>query len=237
MNFKEYIEMINSEFKFKWHHKVQCETIDKWIQGYAQNLIILAPPGTGKTEIVSRMLPLYLDTIFPNKRVLVVSNSDSTARNLSRDFLRNHGTTNDNVVFSGFGNSITGVGYDYLLLDYQMSVPDSRNPSTRHKIWNYFTNTLLTRKLTTESKVLIVASHLEDDITSRILSNEYMVKDYSVVRFPLVGTSDNVYRRSGNVLGNMYNIDEITKLKQQIGVRTFSTLMQQEDVLPQNVVY
>jgi hypothetical protein len=235
--FEEFVRKTNPNFRFQWYHKVQCEFIDHWMKNALQNLMFLAPPKSSKTELLARMLPLYIDKVKPDARILVVTYSDAMAESLERDFMRRHGHINTNVLFIGVGNPLTGIGADYIIIDYQMRPQDVKSVVLRNKIWDWYNNTLLTRRKSTKSKLIMIMSHYEDDLSSRILNCPGMAKEWACIKFPFVATEDTKYRKCGDILMQGFTKEDVEKMKQDIGYIYFTSLLQQEDPVPKRATY
>lgn len=239
MNFLDFVnDNISIGMSVKWFHEVQCNVIDRWIANDFKNLMILAPPGTGKTEIASKLLPLYLDTIFPSSSILCATYSNNQAESLKHTFIRNHGLLNDNVRFIGMENN-TGRSNNYLIIDdLCRSMHDAENPETSQNLWNYYGSSLLTR-LCVGGKQLMIASRLnENDVPGKILASKILLQDWKVIVFPLVAETDTAYRCKDSVLTNDYIPygESVALFKHRIGINIFNSLYQQRPE-PQISIY
>lgn len=76
------------DYETNWHHKVVCDTLDKFVAGQIQYLMVFMPPQTGKSELVSRRLPAYWLGKFPKARIAGVSYAHSLASKFNRDVQR-----------------------------------------------------------------------------------------------------------------------------------------------------
>ncbi len=220
----KFIHSINPTFEFNWHHKAQCQNIENWLVGgiKVKNLMILAPPRSGKTELHSKILPCYLDNILPpNKKVLHISHSENMANELRRNFQRINGKFNhENVIFSYVGCSLSSQ-FDYIIMDDLIkSISDAQSLDYQKKLYNWYNYDLLTR-LNYNGKQLMVASHYPNDIPSKIISSNN--SDWVVTKFPLFAIRSNLYRKEEEILW--------TKITPSVEIDnlSYTTLWQQED--------
>lgn len=80
--------MAPSEHQFGWHHDPLYQALDEFSRGLHRLLIIEMPPGHGKSEGSSRILPAFLFGKNPNERVIACSNTDGLAADMNRDVQR-----------------------------------------------------------------------------------------------------------------------------------------------------
>lgn len=235
INFKRFIKNINPIFEFNWHHNVQCELIDNWLNNNIKHLMILAPPRSSKTELVSRMLPIYLDTILSeNKKVLHLTYSNSQSDMLRREYYRKCGyrlgDASDSIVkFHGVGCSLSSK-FDYIIMDDPIkSMSDANSSIYMDKLWNWYISEVLTR-LDFNGKLLMISSHYLNDIQSKIITTND--PNWTIAKFPLISEKDdNLFRERNEVLWNRILPLNRTprELEKTIGKFAFTTLYQQED--------
>lgn len=84
----DFARYIFPEMQVNWHHRVICSYLDRWVSGELTRLMIFAPPRTGKSQLVSRILPAYLFSRRPDCRVIATSYSASLAQKMNRDVQR-----------------------------------------------------------------------------------------------------------------------------------------------------
>lgn len=76
------------DYEVNWHHAVVAKYLEKVLKGKIRRLLILQPPQTGKSELVSRRFPAYALGVRPNVRIIACSYSASLAGDMSRDVQR-----------------------------------------------------------------------------------------------------------------------------------------------------
>ena len=72
-------------YKENWHHKLLCDTLDRFVAGDIKRLIVSMPPQHGKSELVSRRLPAYLLGKHPNVKIISASYNATLAKSFCRD--------------------------------------------------------------------------------------------------------------------------------------------------------
>ena len=77
-----------SSYQTNWHHRVICEYLEKWERGDIKRLMIFCPPGTGKSQLVSRHLPAWILGRHPDTFIMGTSYSASLIQDMSLDVQR-----------------------------------------------------------------------------------------------------------------------------------------------------
>ena len=75
---------MNPSFTFGVHHKILCERLSKLPFQKAQRIMILVPPQFGKSEIISRHLPVWLLGHNPGEKIILASYSSTLADTFNR---------------------------------------------------------------------------------------------------------------------------------------------------------
>jgi predicted phage terminase large subunit-like protein len=76
------------DYDVNWHHRLLCETLDKFARGEIQRLIVSMPPRHGKSELVSRRLPAFIFGINPDAQIISASYGADLASRMNRDVQR-----------------------------------------------------------------------------------------------------------------------------------------------------
>ena len=223
--FLDFISSDNS-LNLNWHHIVQAKWINRWLNNEFKNLMILAPPRSGKTMVVSRKLPLYLDSQFPDNNIIVSTYSNGQSQALEREFNRKHIQPNSNVKFIGAGQQLTGCRANYIIIDDIIPYcPQYQEDYTT--LWQWYYSSLVTRG-TFGYKQLLIASRWDDnDLPGHIMELDSFRNDWVVIKFPLIAEQDSKYRKKGEVLWNVY--DNVDQIKANSG-NLFNTLYQQNPI-------
>lgn len=76
------------DYDVNWHHKIICEYLERWAFGDLKRLMIFMPPGSGKSELVSRRLPAWIFGRNPDVGIMATSYAASLASDMNRDVQR-----------------------------------------------------------------------------------------------------------------------------------------------------
>lgn len=74
--------------KWNWHHRLLCQTADRFISGEWPRVIISMPPRHGKSEFISRRMPALILGRNPDAQIIAASYSTDLAGSLCRDSQR-----------------------------------------------------------------------------------------------------------------------------------------------------
>ena len=80
--------MTPPEYNWGDHHGILYHELNEFAHGRTPRLIIEAPPGCGKSEASSRILPPFIFGIRPDARIIAVSYSQDLASEMNRDVQR-----------------------------------------------------------------------------------------------------------------------------------------------------
>src|SRR5581483_2759322 len=186
MQLIDFIELIKPSYVSDWYHRILCEQLES-----GRDVLISTPPGAGKTELVSILLPTHALCHDPKLHVISLSNSDQLARMASSNILRNLQspavqerwplqfdkqaetqftiTGNDgrpSVHGAGVSRQVTGARADLLIFDDLVkSQADAFSETIREKVWSNFSSCAETRLLPNGRIVGIGTRwHLDDPI-------------------------------------------------------------------------
>ena len=76
------------KYEVSWHHRLICETLDKFAKKEIRRLIVTMPPRHGKSELVSRRLPALILGQNPDARIIATSYTSTLASRMNRDVQR-----------------------------------------------------------------------------------------------------------------------------------------------------
>jgi predicted phage terminase large subunit-like protein len=176
------------------------DLLDKSLQavsvGECKRLIVTMPPRHGKSERVSRMLPVWHIGRNPDDEIILASYSLDLSRSFSRiarDTLaasvdifgvkvdaKNQSAESwgiegkkGSVNAAGVGGPITGRGARIAIIDDPVkNAEEAASETMRAKIWDWYQSTLYTR-LTPDGRVIVVMTRWhEDDLVGRLLKKE-----------------------------------------------------------------
>lgn len=67
------------KFEVNWHHELVCRELDQLLDDQVKRIVIMQPPQTGKSELVSRRLPAMYAGRHPSRRIIAGSYSRELA--------------------------------------------------------------------------------------------------------------------------------------------------------------
>lgn len=199
-------------FESNWHLRSICNHLDAIIKGKIKRLIVMVPPRTMKSSLVSILFPVWAWIHKPHLKFLTVSNTQKLAkkcaissRNLLQSdwFIDGYG---DTVSLSGSQNEksyyentktgyrmadgidckSTGKSCDILICDdiHEAQEAMSDSPLSRSSVVEKYNVTLSTRLNDQDSAIIVIMQRLhEEDVVGHILRTSS--EDWQVLMFPM----------------------------------------------------
>lgn len=186
-----------------WVHVYICEVLEQFVRdidaGKNPRLILTMPPRHGKSEIVSRNLPVWYLGNHPNHEVVVATYGQELADKMSnraRAYRDNnldifpHLAKNprkgakDGVQFwevagegsynaVGAGGPLTGSGFHLGIIDDPVkNAEDADSPTKREKVWDWYQSTFYTRAAPGAGILVMATRWHEDDLIGRLLADD-----------------------------------------------------------------
>lgn len=172
-----FVERMTEEYIPGWHLDeicLECESIVRQVisgTGTAARTILEAPPRHGKSQIVSRCLPVWMLGRYPNKEIIVATYGQDLADDFgswARDVLTRpdfkvlfpgcklkvggkavndlQTTAGGGIRFVGRGGPITGRGGHLCIVDDPIkNAIEADSPAVIKELWDWYTSTLRTR--------------------------------------------------------------------------------------------
>lgn len=197
------------------HHKVVCGALQRHIEDpTAGILVLLLPPGAGKTIFTSHILPSWVLGRSPGERVLLITNSLPLAENSGRavrgilgtktyehifdstvavgsSAAGSFSTTNGGTVFAaGAGGAVLGRRASLVICDDLVSGWEEANsPTQMEKLWESFNANILTRLVPGGKLVLIMQRLAHADPAGKLLERRALGtggRRIDVVRLPML---------------------------------------------------
>lgn len=233
------------------HHQMICEALEKVESGEILRLIVTMPPRHGKSELCSRRMPAWAVGRNPHWQVIFSTYGAEFAEDFGREVreimkspaykliypqtkLRRDSQASDNLkttkngslFFVGVGGSVTGRGADLFIIDDPFkNREEAESPTTRKKIWNWFTSTAYTRLMPGGRIVIIMTRWHEDDMVGRIGDPEFVHPDEAATWTRL----DLPALNNGKALWpERYPVKVLKSIERTIGPRDWSALYQQK---------
>ncbi len=238
---------------FNWDSPYATKTIDyveHVINGDIRYLMVLMPPRTGKSELLTIRLPAYLLEKYPDYKLIMGAYNQDLAEEFSyqtREIIVNHNKIplirdrsrlNDWKVqgggglrSAGVGKGVTGRGANGIIIDDPIKDRMEADSETyRNNTWRWYTNVLYTRLQPYNGIkgwiILVMTPWHHDDLAHRIL-NSSQAKDWVVVKFPAIAKEcDPLGRKPGEALvPDRHPIEDLIATRELLG-RDFQALYQ-----------
>ena len=184
------------------------QAVDDWMMGQSTYLMVNMPFRHGKSDLVSRALPAFFlgrcagfqpDIIMSGYGTSLVKGFSKKVQSIMRsesyqalfpgvlpDDIRRAAEewavsgSQGVVVAQGLGGAITGKGGNLIIVDdYCKNREEAESKTMRDKVWDSFSDDLMTRTNSPAAIVIVCATRWhEDDIAGRILQSMQKDKDY-----------------------------------------------------------
>lgn len=194
---------VQRDYEDVHHTRILCSELQDWAFGDVPRLMLWAPPQTSKSQHSSRLLPAFILGVNPNARILIVSYGADLAESFGQDIQsfiesseyqslfpntklasgsdkeRRTKSKFDIVGFRGGvecvgrGGSITGKGFDYIILDDTIKdMAEAESPTYRETTYNFYRGTLRTRRKSHRTRILMLNTRWHrDDLNGRVLAD------------------------------------------------------------------
>jgi predicted phage terminase large subunit-like protein len=217
------------------HHRYICRQLMMLLHGelkaadaakVLRQLMVLLPPGAGKTTIISHLFPPFFMALRPGCRIVAVSHTDQFAEANSlavHNIIRQHSdalgfdlasdargewwTTNGcHYIAVGTGATIRGRRADLMLVDDPIRDRAAAESEVRRaELWRWFNADLMTRFRSAEDgkpaglMVMVGTPLHQQDLLCRLRREE--ADDWSILHLPAIaGPNDPLGRAEGEFL-------------------------------------
>jgi predicted phage terminase large subunit-like protein len=239
------------------HLKFIGRKVASAISGESPFICLSVPPRHGKSEFVSKWTVLWYLYNNPTKRVGIVSYSDAMATifgDAVRKLVLEYGpqlgleldprktaagewrlkTARDtfSCYSTGRGGSLTGRGFDLLVVDDPIKGSEEANsPTIRKNMWEWWVGDCRSRLEPKGSIIVIHTRWHEEDLIGKLttaMENDPLADKYEIIKFPAIAEEDDALgRKPGEPLWKeRYDIPQLIPLKAN-NAYNFSTVYQQ----------
>ncbi|MBK9215110.1 MAG: phage terminase large subunit [Chloracidobacterium sp.] len=189
-----WLEAIRPRWKWRWKFQLYVyNELDKLTTARSDRLMIFMPPRHGKSELVTVGYAAWRLARDARLRIIVGSYNQRLANRFSRRIKAMYlsatksGDTDEpqltvnamdewetpqggGVKAVGVGSGVTGFGADLIIIDDPIkSRADAESKNNRERIWEWFTDDLMTRLEPGGAVILIQTRWHEDDLAGRLL--------------------------------------------------------------------
>lgn len=272
--FPEWLERTKPEWHWRWKYQSHIyKRLDSLTRGKAKRLAIFLPPRHGKSELVTVRYAAWRLLKDPRLRIVIASYNQKLANRFSRCVRTIYRQAAAELYFEhqsglvlktadewetaagggvkavGVGAGITGFGADLIIVDDPIkSRAEAESENNRDRIWEWYTDDLLTRLEPKGSVVLIQTRWHEDDLAGRLIKESCAFQvpssrlksrggdaasdGWEVVCLPaLAEAGDPLGRKPGLPLcSDRFDRDALLRKKAEMGSYSFAALYQQRPV-------
>jgi len=184
----------NKGFQLNWHHVEVAEALEKVLRGEITRLIINIPPGSGKTELVTKCFPVWALGVKPDTQIIATGYSASLAQNYgsqARDYYQSNtffqvfprrpeirddqntkglwrlDKTGGQYLAAGTGGAITGNRANIFIIDDPIKPDEAdRSDIKRTSVNSWYDNTVLSRLFNplNDAVIIVMQRTHEDDL-------------------------------------------------------------------------
>lgn len=235
------------------HIAYLCDRVQDLVDGTVQRLCVSLPPGHGKSETITRRLPIYWAERNPADVIVQTGYAQRFAeKHLSyptRELAREQGVLSSNAtaldewefsngarfVTRGVGSAPTGVNPISLLIcdDPIKDAAEARSAIVRENVWDWWKVSIVQRFWPRTRALIIATRWHEDDLIGRLKEQEAALPEaqrtWTFVNLPaLAGDDDPLGRAPGAALWpEEKNAAFLASLRDvEMGVRDFEAVFQ-----------
>jgi len=195
--FHKFIKQVYPNYKFYKVHAELTKQLQRIIDGDCKRLIVQVPPRTGKSLLVSRLLPAAYLMAHPDRFVGITSYSAELAEGFSRNAremyrqaggaldqykqaVNDWGTQGGGGMWAaGVGGAITGRSGHLLIVDDPVkNREDAESARLMEKLRDWYTSTLYTRLEPVVGGIIVVQTRWsENDLVGQLIESELNVSE------------------------------------------------------------
>lgn len=215
-------------------------------------VIISLPPRHGKSELITKNVPIWTLENYGQRNVILCSYGGDLSTDFGRkvrDLIKdneslldirirpdaertNNWLTNQGgAMYSvGLGGPITGRGADVLIIDdYIKEIKESLSQNQRDYIWDWFVTTAYTRLEPNASVIIVATRWHHDDLIGRILKHKPGKHPWTNIVIPAIAEAGDVLNRpiGTPLFEERFGLEELNDRKTTLGSYFFNALYQQ----------
>lgn len=251
------------------HHRFMGRTMMEVEAGLRRKVILNLPPRHGKTELCTKRAAAWIHGRHPDKDIIIATYNEKFAADFGKEVRailtsprfrqifpnyalksqsNEHIRTTDGgeIFFLGRRSSTTGRGGDFILVDDPTKDDkEVRYDAFREDCWQWFTQTLLTRRHHDRAPIVLTQTRWhEDDIVGRITDKTnpaYSAKfaaGFEIINLPAIADdNDALGRKPGEALWpERFGLSYLEEMREANSV-SFSSLYQCDPAPADGVFY
>jgi len=258
-SFIEYFfrEELNKPFETNWHHREIEEALLQVLEGRITRLMINIPPGSGKTELITKCFPVWAMGKKPITKIIATGYSATLTQSYgaeARDYYRSEtykkvfprrpeiradqdtkglwkNEDGGQYLATGVEGSITGQRANIFIIDDPLKPDEANSDVKRYAVNRWYDNTVLSRleKADRDAVIIVMQRTHEDDLCGYLL-NKPNGEKWHHINVKAVAESDEKHRQTGESYHpERQSLIALEKIRSN-DPTTFSTQYQQEPI-------
>ena len=223
-------EELNKDFQDNWHYREIENKLLKVLKGEITRLIINVPPGSGKTEIITKFFPVWALATNPQLQFIVTGYSASLTQSFASEARDYYKSKTLKKIFpeispvrkdqdtksewknefggkyyaTGAGGSITGHRANIFIIDDPIKPDEALSDVKRTKVNRWYDNTVVSRLFNPlkDAIIIIMQRTHEDDLCGHLMYKEQhdTGEKWDTLILPAIATEDEKHRKAGEAL-------------------------------------
>jgi phage terminase large subunit-like protein len=247
------------------HHRLIAKALQDVEAGRILRLMIMMPPRSGKSEMVSKRFPAWFVGRKRTRQLILATYSAEFSgdfgrhvrdiissevykeifpgvdlRPETRSAARMEIVNGGLMVFAGVGGPVHGRGADCLVIDDPLKLrKEAESKTIRDAIWDWYTSTAFTRLMPGGRVVIIMQRWDEDDLIGRLLSTDYtpqrQIDKWTILKLPAIANENTNNEKA--LWPAAYPIEVLREIKDVVGPRDWNSLYQQRPTPPEGAFF
>lgn len=218
------------QFKVNWHHREIERKLLQVLDGTCTRLMILMPPGHGKTELITKCFPVWAMGKNPQLKICATGYSTALTQSFSgeaRDYyisnsykavfprrsqLRDDQNTKEfwenteggSYYATGSQGSITGRRFNIFINDDPLKPDEADSEVKRIGVNNWYANTVLSRLFDPlkDAVIIIMQRVHQNDLCGSLIQKmqDGTGEKWDILEFPAIAVKDDDFRKIGDAL-------------------------------------
>jgi len=247
-----FCQYMNPEFQVSPHLKLISDKLELVAKGKVKQLMINMPPRHGKSELATRLFPIWYLGNHPKAEIIIASAEARLAVKFTRGQRSAIESEDYQALFpaikpgakweageweldsdgsvkgAGVGGSIIGRGADLIVIDDVFSnYENAISEVNQETVWNWYRYVLRTRLSPGGSIVIVNTRWVSGDLCGRLIEQDKTVENggkWDLLKLPAINPDGSVLWKE------RFSLAEIQDIREGLGEKIFGAVYQQEPI-------